>query len=494
MPGSRRSAAVRGVVLALVGLGLLAAAGRAAAQQPAAADAAKQQDWAAVQELLRSGADINLTQGDGATALHWAVYWNDSETVQLLLASGVEADAANDLGVTPLWLAANNGNAAVVEALLAGGADPNLALPSGETVLMTASRTGDAEVVRALLARGADPHAAEGAHLQTALMWAVAQQHAEVVRLLLESGARVDDRSLSYPQVVSSSGNADPSGVFEVQQGGYTPLLFAARQGDLASARLLVAAGAGVDEAAASGTTPLVVAAHSGHGELAAYLLGAGADPDATGAGYSALHAAVLRGDRELVAALLDHGANPDAVLTRGSPARRVSADWRLPHRMIGATPFWTAAWFREPDIMRLLAAHGADPLASVGGESAAVAAIRGRYSRGRFGVVRPPAEVEQQNAADSVAVAIDAGVDVNGRRENGDTALHLAVAQRLDRVIAALAERGADLDARNGNGVTPLGLALSNASGADETGDSTVTLLRSLGATDPGGAPAAAR
>lgn len=492
MRESKRSAAVRSVLLALGGLGLLAAA--AAAQGQPVADAAKRQDWAAVRELLRGGADVNLKQGDGAAALHWAVYWNDSGAVQLLLASGAVADAANDLGVTPLWLAANNGNAGVVDVLLSGGADPNLALPSGETVLMTASRTGDAEVVRALLAAGAEPHAAEGAHQQTALMWAVAQRHAEVVRLLLESGARVDDRSLTYPQVVSSSGNADPSGVFEVRQGGYTPLLFAARQGDLESARLLVEAGADVDTAAASGTTPLVVAAHSGHGELAAYLLDAGADPDAAGAGYSALHAAVLRGDRALVAALLDHGAEPDTVMTRGSPARRVSADWRLPHRMIGATPFWTAAWFREPDIMRLLAAHGADPLASVGGETAVIAAIRGRFSRGRFGVIRPPAEVEERNAADSVAVAVDAGADVNGRTGRGDTALHLAVAQRLDGVVAALAERGADLDARNGDGMTPLGLALANANGADETGDSTVTLLRSLGATDPGGTPAAAR
>ncbi len=492
MRGSKRSAVVRSVLIALSGLGLLAAT--AAAQGQHVADAAKRQDWAAVQELLRGGADVNLRQGDGATALHWAAYWNDSEAVQRLLASGAAADAANDLGVTPLWLAANNGNAAVVEALLAGGADPNLALPSGETVLMTASRTGDPEAVRALLAAGADPHATEAAHRQTALMWAVAQQHAEVVRLLLESGARVDDRSLSYPQVVSSSGNADPSGVFEVQQGGYTPLLFAARQGDLASARLLVAAGAAVDEAAASGTTPLVVAAHGGHGELAAYLLDAGADPDAAAAGYSALHAAVLRGDRALVQVLLDHGADPDTVMTRGSPARRVSADWRLPHRMIGATPFWTAAWFREPDIMRLLAAHGADPLASVDGETAVIAAIRGRFSRGRFGVIRPPAEVEAGNAAEAAAVAIDAGADVNGRTGSGDTALHLAVAQRLDGVVAALAERGADLDARNGDGMTPLGLALANANGADDTGDSTVTLLRSLGATDPGGTPAAAR
>lgn len=481
-----------GVVTALGGFAPVGAA----AQEQTVADAARRQDPAAVRELLRAGADVNRPQGDGATALHWAAYRNDRETVQLLIASGADVDAANDLGVTPLWLAANNGSAEVVEALLAGGAAANAPLPSGETPLMTASRAGNAAVVRALLDRGADPHAAERAHGQTALMWAAAQRHPEVVRALLAAGARVDDRSRSYPQVVSSSGNADPSGVFEVQQGGYTPLLFAARQGALAAAKLLLEAGAAVDLAAASGTTPLVVAAHSGHGALAAYLLEAGADPNVAGAGYTALHAAVLRGDQTLVETLLAHGASPDAVLTRGTPARRVSADWRLPHRIIGATPFWTAAWFREPRLVRLLAAHGADPLASVGGETAIMAALRGRYSRGRFGVVRPPAEVERRNALEAAAAALDAGADVNARgEEGGDTALHLAAAQRLDDLIALLAERGAALDARNRDGDTPLGLALANADGADAAGDSTVALLRRLGALDPGGgSPAAAR
>ena len=255
---------------------------------------------------------------------------------------------------------------------------------------MTASRTGSAEAVRALLAARADPHAREHAHEQTALMWAAAQGHPEVVRLLLAAGARVDDRSLVYPQVVSSSGNADRSGVFEVMQGGYTPLLFAARRGDAASARLLVAAGADVDAAAASGTSPLVVAAHSGHGALAAFLLSAGADPGAADAGYAALHAAVLRGDAPLVRTLLARGADPDAVLVRGTPARRVSADWRLPHNMIGATPLWVAARFREPEIVRVLAEYGADPSHEVGGETALMAAIRGSSNRGRFGIAPP--------------------------------------------------------------------------------------------------------
>ena len=471
---ARMALVVAGLALVLAGAGSV----RGQSGGSSLADAARRQDGAAVRALLRDGADVDRSQGDGATALHWAAYRDDVETVRLLLAAGAAVDPVNALGVTPLWLAANNGSPTAVEALLAAGADPKRALPSGETPLMTASRTGSASAVRALLAAGADPHAREHAHEQTALMWAAAQGHPEVVRLLLAAGARVDDRSLVYPQVVSSSGNADRSGVFEVMQGGYTPLLFAARRGDAASARLLVAAGADVDAAAASGTSPLVVAAHSGHGALAAFLLSAGADPGAADAGYAALHAAVLRGDAPLVRTLLARGADPDAVLVRGTPARRVSADWRLPHNMIGATPLWVAARFREPEILRVLAEYGADPSHEVGGETALMAAIRGSSNRGRFGIAPPDADEEARRTLESVTAALDAGADVDARNGSGDTALHLAASRGLDDVVALLAERGAALDARNGNGQTPLGLA----SGA------TAVLLAELGATDGGG------
>ena len=472
--GLRRGFLVVGLVLALAGA---APVGGQTGASPIA-DAARRQDGAALRALLRDGADIDRPQGDGATALHWAAYRDDLETVRLLIAAGAAVDPANALGVTPLWLAANNASPAVVEALLAAGGDANAALPSGETPLMTASRTGSAGVVRALLAHRADPHAREHAHKQTALMWAAAQGHPEVVRLLLASGARVDDRSKVYPEVVSSSGNADRSGVFEVMQGGYTPLLFAARRGDAAAARLLVAAGADVDAAAAGGTSPLVVAAHSGHGALAAFLLDAGADAGAAGAGYAALHAAVLRGDPHLAGALLARGADPDAVLERGTPARRVSADWRLPHSMIGATPFWVAARFREPAILRLLADHGADPSHQVGGETALMAAIRGGSTRGRFGVPPPDAAAEARRTLESVTAALDAGADVDARNENGDTVLHLAASRGLDDVVALLVERGAAIDARNKNGQTPLSLA----------GGGVAVLLVELGAADPGG------
>lgn len=459
-------------------------------------DAVKRQDVTAIEALLRDGAEVNEAQGDGATVLHWAVYLDDAPTVRALLASGARVGVTNDLGVTPLWLACNNGSATLVSVLLGAGANPNAALPSGETPLMTASRTGNADAVRALLAYGADVSAKETSHGQTALMWAVAQRHSAVVAALLGHGASLRDRSKAYPQVISSSGNADRSGVYEIDQGGYTPLLFAARHGDLASARLLVAAGADVGDVAAMGTSALVVAAHSGHGAVAEFLLEQGADPSAAGAGYTALHAAVLRGEVALVDALLTNGADPDSSLIRGTPARRVSADWGLPHSMIGATPLWLAARFREPKIMRALTEHGANPLTVVGGTTAVMAALQGGTTRGRFGITSVDAGEERRRTVDAVTLALDAGADVNGQRENGDTALHVAATRRLDDVIELLVARGATLDVRNASGQTALGLAMSGPQGTAALytpgggSSSTVSLLRGLGATDEGSRP----
>lgn len=479
----------------VVGVGLAIGAGPAIGQTGAGRllEAIKRQDGAAVPALLDAGADVNRVQGDGATALHWAVYWNDVPTTQLLLAAGATVGAANDLGVTPLWLACNNGSAVLVQTLLEAGADPNTTLPSGETALMTASRTGSADAVRLLLAHEASVDVREGSHGQTALMWAVSQGHHAVVETLLSYGAHVHERSDAYPQVISSSGNADRRGVYQIDQGGYTPLLFAARHGAITSARLLVAAGADVDDVAAMGTSALVVAAHSGHAALAEFLLEKGADPAAAAAGYTALHAAVLRGELSLVEALLVHGADPDPRLVQGTPARRVSADWGLRHSMIGATPLWLAARFRESEIMRVLADYGAEPRATVGGSTVVMAALQGGTTRGRFGIAPVDAAAERRRTVDVVALALEAGADVNGQSENGDTALHVAATRRLGDIIELLAARGAVIDIRNASGQTPLGLALSGPQGVaalyNPSGGSLTTeeLLRRLGATDEG-------
>ena len=84
--------------------------------------------------------------------------------------------------------AAINGDAAMVNVLIKAGADPNTANAEGETVLMTAARTGSAEALDVLLRHGAAVNAKESWLGETALMWAVSQQHADVVHCLGAAG------------------------------------------------------------------------------------------------------------------------------------------------------------------------------------------------------------------------------------------------------------------------------------------------------------------
>ena len=448
-----------------------------------------------VRELLRTGADVNATQGDGATALHWAAHRSDLAATDLLVRAGADVNRTNELGATPLWLASLNGDAAVAGALLAAGADPNRALASGETPLMTAARSGSVQTVTLLIDHRADVNAAERVRGQTALMWAVDQRHAAIVRTLLTRGASVHARSAVWQQLENTAGNTNSAGDFLMSHGGSTAILFAARQGDLETAAALLDAGANVDDADAAGTSALVVAAHSDHGQLARFLLSRGADPNAAKAGYTALHAAVLRGNLELVKALLEAGADPDAPVRHGTPGRRLSADYSLRHQMLGANGLWLAARFGRPDIMRVLAAAGANALVMPADGTTALKAAMGYVSgltenrEGRYGIPIDHAE-EEQATLDAARIAVEMGVDVNAVGPGGDTALHDAARQRFVTVIEFLAKSGADLNARNRRKLTPLGTLLAenpDGAGKFETAarQDTIDLLRKLGALE---------
>ena len=79
--------------------------------------------------------------------------------------------------------------------------------------------------------------------------------------------------------------------------------------------------------------------------------------------GSRALHVAIMRRDENLGRLLLGNGADPNARLSNWTPTRRASADWHFHPALVGAAPFWLAARFSQPGIMRLLVEHGADPL-----------------------------------------------------------------------------------------------------------------------------------
>lgn len=474
--------------------------------------AVKGQDEAAVRALLKQRVDVNAPQGDGATALHWAANLDNLAIADLLIRAGARVDAANDLGSTPLHLACTNRSAAMVERLLAAGANPNAKLLNGETVLMTCSRTGDAKGVRALLVKGADAKARETEHDQTALMWAVAQAHPDVAGLLVEFGADIRARSKIYTQTVvgeqtQRAGREELN--YDVKRGGSTPLLFAARVGDIESAKLLLTAGADANDSLPDGTSALVLAAHSGQTSVAIALLDKGADPNALGIGYTALHAAVLRSDLTLVKALLAHKADPNIRMTKGTPVRRDTTDYNLLAPLIGSTPYLLAAKFLEPEIMQTLAAGGADTKITMPNGATALMLAAGMDSglaedrRGialiDFGKVETDAQV-----LPTVTAAFNLSGEIGATsNKTGDTALHSAVAHRYETVIRFLADHGANVNAKNKDGLTPLAalmtrgkgakqvvLASANnaASGSESPADSTsqiVALLRKLGATE---------
>ena len=229
---------------------------------------------------------------------------------------------------------------------------------------------------------------------------------------------------------------------------------------------MLLAAGADANDALPDGTSALVLAAHSGQGDVAALLLDKGADPNAFGTGYTALHAAVLRSDVTLVKALLAHGADPNVRMTKGTPLRRDTTDFNLPATLIGSTPYLLAARFLEPEIMRALAAGGADPTLTLPNGAtplmiaAGMGSSRNESRRGiaviDFGKVEPESRV-----LDGCRAVVGLGADVNAANQAGDTALHTAAAQGYDTVVQLLADHGAQVNAKNKRGLTPLAAAM---------------------------------
>src|SRR5688500_2159780 len=218
----------------------------AAGPAPSLVDAVKRGDREAVRALLRSRVDVNAPEPDGTTALHYAVQADALDLVTQLVRAGANVKAANRYGIPPLTLAATNGSVRVLEALLEAGADPNARTAAGEPVLMTAARTGNADTVSRLVARGADVHAREQWFGETALMWAASEDHAEVVRALAKAGADVNARStlleapvLEFPR---SGGPNSP-----LPRGGWTSLMFAAREGAIDAARTLAELGANLN-------------------------------------------------------------------------------------------------------------------------------------------------------------------------------------------------------------------------------------------------------
>jgi len=465
------------------------------------ADAVRDGDRAGALALLKQHANVNAPEPDGTTALDWAVRQDDREMADLLIQAGANVKAANVYGVTPMYLACVNGSAPMIAKLLEAGADANAATTEGETALMTAARTGIVDAAKVLLAHGADVNAREQWRQQTPLMWAVAELHPEMAQELIAHGADVNARQVTWKWARQVT--KEPREKW-LPLGGLTPLLFAARQGCLECARVLVKSGAQINAADPNNISPLLMAVINGHYDIAGFLLDQGADPNAADeTGRTALYAAVDMHSMpasgrpppneldnhltsmDLIQALLAHGANVNAQLKKMQPYR-TKLD-RADDTMLdaGTTPMLRAAKAGDVQVMQTLLAKGGDvKLPNKFGITSLMAAA-GLGTKGVDSIGRKKTETE---AIASIKLCLEAGADVNAADSQGQTALHGAAEWGWDRVVQFLVDHGANLDVKDKRGHTPLDAAMGLLSNGDlEDGpppgvhESTSALLRKL-------------
>lgn len=410
------------------------------------ADAAEHSKWDQIPALLANDPDVNGAQVDGMTALHWAVYNDNTDVVKLLLNHAASATAKNRYDITPLTLACENGNADIVRMLLAAGADVNENLRGNESPLMIASRTGKVGAVEVLIRSGADVHAKEWKG-QTALMWAASNGSVDVMNALLKAGA---DRTLAL-------------------KSGFTPLFFAVRDGKTDAALSLLMSGDDVNSAMKpartngkgprKGMSPLVLAIENGHFELAVELLKVGADPNDQRSGFTALHTITWvrkpnRGDNpegepapigsgnlsslQCVEKLVEHGADVNVQLNGGKSGRG-----RLHHK--GATPFLFAADTADVPLMKLLLKLGADPHIPNADGCPPLLAAAG------IGSIAPGEEAgTAEEALEAVKLLLSLGADINTVDDNGETTVHGAAYKCLPGMVRFLASQGASIEVWN--------------------------------------------
>ena len=461
--------------------------------------------------------EVNAVGPDGTTALHWAVRADDLPKVEALIKAQANVKAADRYGITPLNLAAVNGNAVIMKKLLDAGADPNAVDLTGETVLMTAARTGSPEAIKLLLDRGANANAVDPEFEQTALMLAVRENHPAAVKALIEREAALNVRTRVGPTpafrlpckgtgcgsegVGINRGGVPDRGQRAAINGGMTALLYAARDGRLEEARLLVAAKAQIQLADPNEITPLLMAILNDHLDVATFLLDQGADINAADFwGRTPLWAAVDVRNMDLdhgvdkgvdrapvfdfIKLLLDRGAVVNARTKEYHPGRRWlyslgDVSWV---DMTGQTPFLRAALSGDTKVMRLLLERGADPnIPTLAGTTALMAAAGVNWT------VAQTYTVSKEALMEALKICLEHGADVNATNSMGLTAVMGAANRGSDDLIKFLVEKGARLDVKDATGRTPVAWAegVFLASVGAERKPSTVDLLQKLiGAT----------
>jgi ankyrin repeat protein len=446
----------------------------------------------AVQVLLEAGAEVNARETiRGTTALMWAIEQKHPEAVKVLLAGGADHSAKSGGAGLPRNYMANRVNLRAVElaqdrrrrAAAAGITyDEQLAIdqksgrevggqrglgqalgPDGNPLPGGGRQGGAGAPATATPTPAATPPAAPTPTAEPGGRQPAAAGRGRAgnpgTRGQGQGEARAGGAAQQAPDPDDDDNEVVIAGLVGSGGGGLTPLIFAAREGDLESAKLLLDAGAPINQVTEYGWTPLLTAVNNRNYQLAKHLLERGADPNiANKGGWTPLYLAtdnrnieggdypVPKGDMDhldIIKLLLEKGADPNKKVKDNTLTRTIfTMQWFFED---GATPFIRAAQSSDTVLMKLLLDYKADPKAvtTLGDNAMTVCGGIGWVEGVTY-------ERSAKENLEAMRMLLDLGLDPNHANNEGRTPLMGAAMKGRTEVIQLLVDRGAKLDLRD--------------------------------------------